>query len=490
MSVKPYWGIRNWLRVCDGVPLYDDRTIVPQELRPAVIDTLHSAHQGVTGMTLRAGTAVFWPGITPAIQAVRDTCWFCQRTAPTQPKLPPVTPVEPQYPFEHICMDYMSVDGKNYGVFVDRYTNLAGVYTGAYAADVETVMARLCEDYGVPVTCTTDGGPQYTAALVKRFMADYGIYHRLCSVANPHANTRAELAVKTVKRMIRDCRTIGGKLDTAKFSQAMLQYRNTPDRDTGLSPATALFGRPLRDFLPRVPGAMVGQMWRDVADAREQALRPRGKAAQDKWSVGARKLPALVLGDNVLIQNQSGNHPRRWDKHGVVVEVLGFDQYQVRVEGSRRLTLRNRMFLRKYTRYQPAAFVTIPASDREQVRIEPEGAFSQAGQVRRPAPLGGQVDRQAPLGGPDGGVMNVPGTAGVTVHGHREVQQPACLGDGGPAGGDLHRDLAEPTVDEQPAAVPGGDGVVGAPELSPVRRSSRSTRGVTDKYKDFVRYQD
>ena len=170
--------------------------------------------------------------------------------------------------------------------------------------------------------------------------------------------------------------------------------------------------------------------------------------------------------------------------------MLGFDQYQVRVEGSRRLTLRNRRFLRKYTRYQPAAFVTIPASDREQVRIEPEGAISQAGQVQRPAPLGGQVDRQAPLGGPDGGVMNVPGTAGVTVQGHREVQQPACLGDGGLARGDLHGDLVEPTVDEQPAAVPGGDGVVGAPELSPVRRSSRSTRGVTDKYKDFVRYQD
>ena len=51
------------------------------------------------------------------------------------------------------------MDGHNYGVFVDRYTNWAGMFTGAYAADVETVMARLCEDYGVPVTCTTDGGP-------------------------------------------------------------------------------------------------------------------------------------------------------------------------------------------------------------------------------------------------------------------------------------------------------------------------------------------
>ena len=129
-----------------------------------------------------------------------------------------------------------------------------------------------------------------------------------------------------------------------------------------MSPAMALFGRPLRDFLPCVPGAMVGTMWREVAGAREQALMPRARAAEKKWSTAAKKLPSLVLGDKVLIQNQSGNHPRRWDKRGEVVEVLGFDQYQVRVEGSRRLTLRNRRFLRKYSQFHPTVFVILPVN--------------------------------------------------------------------------------------------------------------------------------
>ncbi len=49
-----------------------------------------------------------------------------------------------------------------------------------------------------------------------------------------------------------------------------------------------------------------------------------------------------------MIQNQVGRHPNKWDKSGVVVETKDNDQYVVKVAGSRRLTLRNRRFLRKY----------------------------------------------------------------------------------------------------------------------------------------------
>ena len=53
------------------------------------------------------------------------------------------------------------------------------------------------------------------------------------------------------------------------------------------------------------------------------------------------------------IQNQTGPHPTKWNKTGVVVEVKQHDQYLVRVDGSNRLTLRNRKFLRKYTPLHP-----------------------------------------------------------------------------------------------------------------------------------------
>ena len=66
----------------------------------------------------------------------------------------------------------------------------------------------------------------------------------------------------------------------------------------------------------------------------------------------ARPQRPLEHGDRVIIQNQNGRFAKKWDKSGVVVEVKPNDQYTVKVDGSGRLTLRNRRFLRKYVSHQ------------------------------------------------------------------------------------------------------------------------------------------
>ena len=82
---------------------------------------------------------------------------------------------------------------------------------------------------------------------------------------------------------------------------------------------------------------------------REKALAKRAVSNMEKLNINCRVLPKLAVGDSVLVQNQVGNHPSKWDITGVVVEVKEHNQYIVKVDGSGRMTLRNRKFLKKIT---------------------------------------------------------------------------------------------------------------------------------------------
>ena len=139
-----------------------------------------------------------------------------------------------------------------------------------------------------------------------------------------------------------------GSLNCDKFSRAILEYRNTPCRDLGVSPSNILFGRNLKDHLPSTTDNLkVRREWRFDRDMREQALAVKFAELEKNLGGGAWKLPDLDVGDMVQIQNQRGNDPKRWNKSGKIVEKLDYDQYLVKVDGGGRLTRRNRRFLKK-----------------------------------------------------------------------------------------------------------------------------------------------
>ena len=179
--------------------------------------------------------------------------------------------------------------------------------------------------------------------------------------------------MKTAKRLLLSCIGPSGSLNNDKFLRGILQLRNTPDPECNLSPAQVLFGRPLRDafsFINRCvkfENRAIHPVWREAWAEKEEALRTRFAKSVEKLNAHARPLANLKSGDKVFIQNQFGSHPNKWDRSGVVLESLGHDQYNVKVDGTGRLTKRNRRFLKQYTlptahAYWPSYTVqTLPA---------------------------------------------------------------------------------------------------------------------------------
>lgn len=229
----------------DGIILFRGRIVVPKVLRPDVLASLHRAHQGTTGMTLRAQDSVWWPQFTADLEAVREGCMACRRNAPSQPALPPVRPSTPDYPFQMISSDYFAYGGKNYLVIVDRYNGwpVVRLCREETAGELVTALWEFFCVYGTPEEIATDGASVYTAEKTRSFLEMWGVKHRVLSAYNPHANLRAETAVRTMKRWIQENVGPKGSLDTDKMAWALLAYRNTPDRDTARSPAQVLYAR-------------------------------------------------------------------------------------------------------------------------------------------------------------------------------------------------------------------------------------------------------
>ena len=153
--------------------------------------------------------------------------------------------------------------------------------------------------------------------------------------------------------MIRDNTGQSGSLDNDMFARALLNYRNTPCRDTELSPAEIIYGRPIKDHLPNLPFHYKPRPeWTLTRERRERALAQRYTRQEKLLNEHTKELPSLKQGDLVSLQNQHGPRAKKWDKTGLVVEALPHQQYRVRVHGSGRITLRNRQYLRKISPIQ------------------------------------------------------------------------------------------------------------------------------------------
>ena len=349
----------------DGVLLYQDRVIVPPSLRHRVLQHLHSAHQGSSVMEQRARAIVYWPGMSKDIRATREGCMDCNRNAPSQAATPPLPSPPPATPFEAVFADFFDFKGRHYLVIGDRLSGWVEILSSNSGTNLAGAAGLICHfrsffsTFGVPEEISSDGGPEFTAKKTEDFFKHWGVRQRVSSVSFPQSNGRAEVAVKKAKCLLMSNTSPTGSLNQDSFLRAILQLRNTPDPDCNLSPAQIIFGRPLRDTLTFVnrlekfSNSHIRPLWRQAWAAKEEALRTRMTRTTEALQAGSRPLRPLSVGERVFLQNQQGPHPTKWDRSGIIVESLCHDQYRVKVDGSGRLTLRNRRFLRAYTPAMP-----------------------------------------------------------------------------------------------------------------------------------------
>ena len=350
--LKPYFQVRERLGHIKGLVTYsfDEghvRLVVPGNLRDRVADCLHSGHQGVDSMLRRARQAVYWPGMEGDLQFQRSKCATCNVHAPSQQREPLMPSDPPDYPFQKTAADFFQIDNRFYLAYADRLTGwleLSYFAAGVTSAKIIPVLRRLFCRWGTPEEISTDGGTNLSSAEMLDFYRRWGVKLRISSAHYPQSNGRAEAAVRSAKRMIRDNTRGDGSLDTDEAAKAMMQYRNTPLRGIEKSPAQLALGRQLRDSIPMSKEYYLPDShWAITLREREMALTQSMMKDKDTYDIHAKQLPYLRTGNHVLIQDPV---TKRWDRSGIIMERYPYRQYLIKINGSGRMTRRNRRHLK------------------------------------------------------------------------------------------------------------------------------------------------
>ena len=101
---------------------------------------------------------------------------------------------------------------------------------------LQNIFRDLSIAYGVSKELSSDGGLQFMAESLQQFLKLRGVKHRLSSDSYPQSNACAEAVVKSAERIIHKNISADGSLNNENATRAILQHRNTPLLDIGLSP--------------------------------------------------------------------------------------------------------------------------------------------------------------------------------------------------------------------------------------------------------------
>ena len=166
-----------------------------------------------------AAQTVFWPGYTTDVERKRAGCHACNTIAPSHQQVPVEQSELPTTTFESIAADFFDLAGVHYLVTVNRLsrwlhvTRAAPGLAGSGAKDLIACLRLLFADKGVPHLLSSDGGAKFTAAETRAFLDTWKVKHRLSSAHFPQSNGRAEVAVKSAKRLLQNHCTPTGRLD-------------------------------------------------------------------------------------------------------------------------------------------------------------------------------------------------------------------------------------------------------------------------------------
>ena len=321
------------LELQDGVLLRKtvkyQQIVLPKSFHEMVYKELHvkMGHLGVEKVADLAQQRFYWPRMVADIKSfVQKKCRCVANKQPNIKERAPLTPIEAQYPFQMISIDFIKLDkckgGYQYGmVAIDHFTRFCQFYATrnkSSRAAADKLFNEFILQFGFPERIHHDQGGEFNNRLFKELHRMTGIKSSNTTPYHPMGDGQVERQNRTLINMLKTL-SKNEKNDWKKhFPRLAFACNSTRNKTTGFSPHFLMFGResklPIDWVFQDVEQGEIQEQtheqfaveWeKSMKQAYEIARENIGKSASynKKYYDRKAKTVEISVGDLVLVKN-------------------------------------------------------------------------------------------------------------------------------------------------------------------------------------------
>ena len=302
--IHSYW---TELHVRSGCVCFDDKVAIPNVLREAMIDDIHSSHPGTCGMICMA-TQCWWPYMhrERIIKAIEyKPCMVIDKNlksvVPAKLFNPHIPCVEPN---QEIQIDFGGpiFDEKGYKVYllaeIDRFSKypFACIYDKANGPNVLKLLDMYIENHGIPRSVHLDQAKCLDGNQIKTFCNKNNIDQIEAPLNDHRAIGLVERLIQTSKNRLACIKEEKSSINAFHIKHALKiiihQLRICKKRTTKILPFEAHFGRKPNTLLsvistePKLSNLTYENIVNHYLD--EDTVMPEQTLPDDKWVNGYR----------------------------------------------------------------------------------------------------------------------------------------------------------------------------------------------------------
>ncbi|XP_056016954.1 uncharacterized protein K02A2.6-like [Ostrea edulis] len=305
LSIQGRSTFRNELCAIGQIILRLTRIVIPKTLRARILELGHEGHPGIVVMKRNLRSKLWWPGMDRSVEKTCRSCHGCQLvSAPSKPE-PMIRTQLLDAPWEQLAADFMGPlpSGDYLFVLVDYYSKykVVEVMRSTTAEKTGQFLKKILSFFGLPLSITTDNGPQFASEVFATYMHENQIHHHRITPLWPLANGEVERQNRSLMKSIRIAQS-EKKNWKDEFDNYLMRYRSSPHCVTGKSRSELMFGRKMRTKI-----SQVYDFHMDDFEIRDQdaEIKEKGKDYGDKKRGCTQS--NVIPGDKVLVKQHREN---------------------------------------------------------------------------------------------------------------------------------------------------------------------------------------